>query len=307
MDALNRRIVILGKTGVGKSSLANTIFGEELFEIDDSLDSGTRKCQAETRSVKGRSITLIDTPGFFDTDRSEEEMKSEIVSCIVKSAPGPHAFLILLKLEKVTEHEQAVINKIIKYFSEEAFKYAIVLFTHGDQLRKGQKIEDHVQKNEYMSELVKKCGGRCHVIDNKYWNENPKDEYRSNRFQMEELLNTIEKIVMENNGNCYTNEMLQAVEEQIQQEEKQIRLESENMSEEDIRKLAENKTVREVLAKYVGIGTGVLLGAFLGMPLGLLGLVSGAVMGGFQGYLVAKEAAKRAVVAVKKKAQLTLH
>ncbi|XP_045898546.1 GTPase IMAP family member 7-like [Micropterus dolomieu] len=286
MDGSNRRIVILGKTGVGKSSLANTIFGEEQFEIDDSFNSGTRKCQAETRSVNGRSITLIDTPGFFDTDRSEEEMKSEIVSCIVKSAPGPHAFLILLKLEKVTEHEQAVINKIIEYFSEEAFKYAIVLFTHGDQLRKGQKIEDHVQKNEYMSELVKKCGGRCHVIDNNYWNENPKDEYRSNRFQVEELLNTIEKIVMENNGNCYTNEMLQAVEEQIQQEEKQIRLESENMSEEEIRKLAENKTVREVLAKYVGIGTGALLGAFLGMPLGLLGLVSGAVMGGVRAYQV---------------------
>ncbi|KAG8006055.1 hypothetical protein GBF38_005189 [Nibea albiflora] len=38
--------------------------------------------------------------------------------------------------------EQAVVNKVIQYFSEEAFRYATVVFTHGDQLRNGQTIED---------------------------------------------------------------------------------------------------------------------------------------------------------------------
>ncbi|XP_045897657.1 GTPase IMAP family member 7-like, partial [Micropterus dolomieu] len=272
MDGSNRRIVILGKTGVGKSSLANTIFGEELFEIDDSLDSGTRKCQVETRSVNGRSITLIDTPGFFDTDRSEEELKSEIVSCIIKCAPGPHAFLILLKVEKVTEHEQAVINKISQCFSEEAFQYATVIFTHGDQLRKGQKIEDHVQKNEFTSDLVKKCGGRCHVVDNKYWNENPKDEYRSNKFQVEELLKSIDKTVMENNGSCYTNEMLQAVEEEIQREKKQIQLLPGDKSEKEIREQAEGRVSTKLSVRLAGVATGTLLGALFGVVV-MVGLV----------------------------------
>ncbi|XP_034086318.1 GTPase IMAP family member 7-like [Gymnodraco acuticeps] len=219
MDESDRRIVILGKTGVGKSSVANTIFGEEVFNINDTANSETSKCQAETRSVNGRSITLIDTPGFFDTNTPAEGLKSEIIRCIIECAPGPHAFLILLKVEKFTEQEMAVISTIDEYFSEEVFKYATVLFTHGDDLKKGQTVEEYFHQNQHASDLLKKCGGRCHVIDNKYWENNQQDEYRSNQFQVEELLKTIDEMVKANEGRCYTNEMLQAVEEEIQQEE----------------------------------------------------------------------------------------
>ena len=254
----------MGKTGAGKSSLVNTIFGEELFKISHDPNSETGKCQAKYRSVNGRSITLIDTPGLFDTDRSEEELKPEIVRCITECAPGPHAFLIVLKVEKYTKHEQEVIKTICDSFSEEVFKYATVVFTYGDQLSEGQKIEDFVSKNRLISDLVKKCGGRCHIIDNRYWNKNPTDEYRSNKFQVEELLKTIDKMVMENNGRCYTNEMLQKVEEMKTFAEENIRQESGNMTEEEIREEAKSR-VYQVLIKLTGVVTGVFMGALLGV------------------------------------------
>ncbi|KAF3837254.1 hypothetical protein F7725_004718 [Dissostichus mawsoni] len=183
MNESNWRIVILGKTGVGKSSVANTIFGEKLFKTNNTANSETTKCQAETRSVNGRSLTLIDNPGFFDTVTSEEELKPEIIRCIIECAPGPHAFLIVLEVDKFTEHEQAVITKIRQNFSEEIFKYATVLFTHGDELDEGQTVEEFFHQNQLASDLLKKCGGRCHVIDNKYWMNNQQEEYRSNQFQ----------------------------------------------------------------------------------------------------------------------------
>ncbi|KAK2862952.1 hypothetical protein Q5P01_002485 [Channa striata] len=264
VTTVSKAIVILGKTGSGKSSLANTIFGEELFTIDHTINSETEKCQAESKSVNGRKITLIDTPGFFDTDRSEEELKPAIVRCITECAPGPHAFLIVLKVEKFTEHEKAVIDKICQYFSEEVLKYATVLFTHGDQLPKGKSIMDVVHQNDFMKDLVQKCGGRCHVIDNKYWN-NPRDEYRSNQFQVEELLKTIDKTVLANDGGRYTNEMLQAVEAEIQQEEELIRQSSENMSEEEIRRQARDRAHKKLMIKLAGVTTGALLGALFGV------------------------------------------
>ncbi|XP_034393303.1 GTPase IMAP family member 7-like [Cyclopterus lumpus] len=198
-----------GKTGVGKSSVANTISGGQLFQIGHSVNSETRQCQAATTYVNGRNITLIDTPGLFDTNRSEEELKSEILRCVTGFTPGPHAFLIVLKVERFTEQEQAVINKIHRYFSNEVFKYATVLFTHGDRLLEGQTIEDFIRGNTLVRDLVKKCGGRCHVIDNKYWKNNQHDEYRNNQVQVRELLNTIDEMIEENQGRWYTNEMLQ--------------------------------------------------------------------------------------------------
>ncbi|XP_044040989.1 uncharacterized protein LOC122870691 [Siniperca chuatsi] len=260
-----KRIVLLGKTGSGKSNLANTISGEKFFTTNHSPNSGTRKCQAETKSVNGRSITLIDTPGFIDAERSEEDMKPEIVRCITECAPGPHAFLIVLKVERFTEQEQAVITKICQYFSEDALKYAVIVFTHGDQLPKGMKIEEFVSQNKNLSCLVKKCGGRCHVIDNKYWKNKVQNNYRSNHFQVEDLLNTIDKMVMENNGGYYVNMMLQAVEKEIQREEEHIRQTSGNMPVEEIRKQAKTRVSEKFLIQLAGTATGALLGAFFGV------------------------------------------
>ncbi|XP_071315884.1 GTPase IMAP family member 7-like isoform X1 [Trachinotus anak] len=324
MDVSDLRIVLLGKTGAGKSSLCNTIFGEDVFKINHCANTETRKCQKETRSVNGKKITVIDTPGLFDTDRSEEELKPEIVKCITECSPGPHAFLILLKVEEFTEEEQVVITKICQYFSEEAFKYAVVVFTHGDQLPEGKKIEEFFSENEKLSELVRKCDGRCHVIDNKYWKNNQQDEYRNNQLQVTELLNTIK--VMVDTGGYYTNEMLQAVERKIQQEEERIRKSSPDMSEEEIRERTK-RNVSDLLKTIVGVTTGVLLGTLLGLPVMIASVVkaikeraggaagvglavctvapaAGAVAGGCIGYTEAdqagsvKEAAENAAKAV---------
>ncbi|XP_030609781.1 uncharacterized protein LOC115797358 isoform X2 [Archocentrus centrarchus] len=191
------RIVLLGDTRAGKSSLANTMFGEDVFKGDNT------ECQAESKSVHGRRITLINTPDLFSPGRSEEELKPEILRCITEFPPGPHAFLIVLKVDKSTEQQQeAVIEKICQYFPEEAFKYAAVVFTQDDS--EGMKIQDFIDKNKCLSDLVKKCKSRFHTINN----YKQQGDNISNQSQVAELLNTIKQIVEENKGRCYTSKML---------------------------------------------------------------------------------------------------
>ncbi|XP_072232292.1 GTPase IMAP family member 7-like [Leuresthes tenuis] len=257
------RVVLVGKTGAGKSSFAEAIFGEKVFEMDDSANSGTSECQSATREVNGRNITVIDTPGFFDNRKNIDNLKAEILKCITECSSGPHAFLIFLKVEKFTEHEKQMVSEIKETFSEEAFKHAVVVFTHGDQLRDGMTIGEFVSENEDLQDLLEKCGGRCHVVDNKYWKNNQQDEYRNNQIQVGNLLNTITEMV--NNGGFYTNGMLQTVNGLIQEEERRIQSSSGHMSQED-RKSQAKKTVFNFLKKAAGVTTGMLLGALLGVP-----------------------------------------
>nr|XP_040036862.1 GTPase IMAP family member 7-like [Gasterosteus aculeatus aculeatus] len=258
-----RKIVILGKTGVGKSSVANTILGENVFQIGNTFISEP-KCQRETRRVDGRDVTLIDIPGLFDTGRPEEELKAEIVKCITECSPGPHAFLIVFKVEPFTDQEQEVINKINQYFSEEAFKYATVLFTHGDQLDEGQTIEEYFHNNHLVRDLMKKCGGRCYVIDNKYWKNNQLDDYRSNQFQVKQLMKTIDHMIEANKGRSYTNELLQAVETLRQEEKEKIGQSPGNKTEDEIIEEAKKRVSAKPLIHLTGILTGAMLGALLG-------------------------------------------
>lgn len=222
---------------------------------------------------------MIDTPGFLDTGRPEEDIKPEILRCIVECSPGPHAFVIVLKVERFTDHEKEVITKTCQYFSEEALKYTVIVFTHGDQLPEEMTIQEFVSQSEGLMDLMQKCSGRCHVIDNKYWTGGPQTEYRSNRFQVDELLNTVDKIVMENKGVHYTNEMLQAVETEIQQEEERIRQLSGGQCQEETRKKAKMAVYKKNVVKFAKIaGKGVLIAALIG-GFEVVGLVALGVKG----------------------------
>uniref|UniRef100_A0A3B3TFK8 AIG1-type G domain-containing protein n=1 Tax=Paramormyrops kingsleyae TaxID=1676925 RepID=A0A3B3TFK8_9TELE len=262
-------IVLLGKTGSGMSSAGNVILGEEKFKVSCDPYNVTTDCQTEEANFNYRKITVTDTPGIFDPYRSEEDLKYSIISCLSECAPGPHAFILVLQVGRHTEEEKESVKMILKWFGEEALKHTVVLFTHGDEL-KNQTITEFVDKNKDLKELVDKCDGRVHVIDSKHWNRKDKN-YRSNSFQIKQLLTTIENMVKGNEGRCYTNESLELIAEAIQDEVNKIiqdRMKEfleEAKSRTEIWKEARNKILKSGVA---GAAVGSLLGLLHGVAVG---------------------------------------
>ncbi|XP_070185026.1 uncharacterized protein [Littorina saxatilis] len=190
------RVLLVGQTGAGKSSLGNTLTNlhdsQQGFIVSRRLGSETIFCEWRKTTWEGLTIEVTDTPGLRNSHLPEYMIHRELSRSIALCHPGPHVIIFTTRCDRrFTTEEFHAYNFIKEMFGAAMTKHLIVVFNGLDVFMDHKDVHGNISTYAHTNRQIHrpakfklslfKRGFCCHTAFLK--NSNPKQKQLSKNRQ----------------------------------------------------------------------------------------------------------------------------
>jgi energy-coupling factor transporter ATP-binding protein EcfA2 len=165
-------VLVIGKTGVGKSTLVNNLLGLEDEEVPDERSTGIREVKGEVFGVK---MHFIDVPGL-QSSRSESKKNKKILNAAKritkKRMPDIVLYCDRLDVPSYDFADIPLVRDISNTFGASIWWNALIVFTHGGsrapedstgQIANFEYFQNH--RGYIVQQMIRQAAGDARILN----------------------------------------------------------------------------------------------------------------------------------------------